>query len=558
MDISGSRCQEAKTIIDSLFEKYENDEYMISKTHNYICNQLPNILENWKENQTKRLIRNEELSIEQDNFIQSFLNDHHYFYVTTTDKFFYYDGLHYKYTSEDDIIHHILSSITFDRSLMSWKQKTRISIMKRIKENLLIKCIPESDTIQFVLNLLYPSIFSTRNEAKYFLCVLGDNLTKTHTQNTLIHYIDSKAKHFIRELNHMSQFFIGTSQLHTFKFKYHDHSYEECRILKINSAVSNETTWHTIIQHYGLDLICIACHYSYRYGSSDKFISKAINDRRLTNRAFYLKNNSPSQIVDNFISEFFEINNTNTYDQTTLLDANVLDIDNLRTPHVNWKEILYLWKLYLETKDLPPIMFLQTLKKTMIEKLDKHYKEEHDIFLSVSSKHLPSINSFLNFWNETTIYDDNESEFEIEELTVLYHKWCGTNKTPVSNLSNNQIIDLISHFFPNIEIDRDKYISGVCNKLWDKQLDIQTALDAMRETLRNNHEERRQSMRSMSPSCINVSIYDTYNFYCKYHTHSGEPNSMKVSKVYFEKYIFDTISEYITDNRFLSAEWYII
>ena len=79
MDVSGSRCQEAKTIIESLFQKYENDEYMISKTHNYICNQLPNILENWKENQTKRLIRNEELSIEQDNFIQSFLNDHHYF-----------------------------------------------------------------------------------------------------------------------------------------------------------------------------------------------------------------------------------------------------------------------------------------------------------------------------------------------------------------------------------------------------------------------------------------------------------------------------------------------
>ena len=37
-----------------------------------------------------------------------------------------------------------------------------------------------------------------------------------------------------------------------------------------------------------------------------------------------------------------------------------------------------------------------------------------------------------------------------------------------------------------------------------------------------------------------------------------KPNSMKVSKVYFEKYIFDTMSDYITDNRFLSAEWYIV
>lgn len=558
MDDSGSRCDESKRIIETLFQKYEGDEYMISKTHNYICNQMPNILENWKENQTKRLLRNEEMMTEQDSFIQTFLNSHHYFHVPTTDKFFYYDGLHYKYTSEDDIIHHILSSITFDRSLMSWKQKTKITIMKRIKENLLTKCIPESDTIQFVLNLLYPSVFSSRNQAKYFLCVLGDNLSKTNTQNTLIHYVDTKAKQFIRELNNMSQYFIGTSQLHTFKFKYHDHSYEDCRVIKINNAVSNENTWHNAIHHYGLDLICVACHYSNRYGSSDKFLSTSTNDRSLRNSAYYLKNNSATQIVDNFITDFFEVNNTTTYEQSTLLSTNELDIQHLRTPHVKWKEVQYLWKQYLESKDLPPIMFLQTLKTTMIEKLQKHYKEEHDIFVSVSSKHLPGINSFLKFWDETIVYDENESEFEIEELVVLYRKWCSHNKTPVSNLSNNQLIDLINHFFPNIEIDRDKYISGICNKLWDKHVDIQTSLDAMRDTLRMNHYERNASMRSMSPSSINVSIYDTYNFYCKYHTHKGEPDSLKVSKVYFEKYIFDNMSEFVTDNRFLSSEWYII
>ena len=86
-------------------------------------------------------------------------------------------------------------------------------------------------------------------------------------------------------------------------------------------------------------------------------LSKAINDRRLTNRAFYLKNNSPSQIVDNFISEFFEINNANTYDQTTTrcqcIRHRYYDL------HVNWKEILYLGKSELETKDLPPSCFFK-------------------------------------------------------------------------------------------------------------------------------------------------------------------------------------------------------
>ena len=171
---------------------------------------------------------------------------------------------------------------------------------------------------------------------------------------------------------------------------------------------------------------------------------------------------------------------------------------------------------------------------------------------------LANINSCSFIATDDLGRNKNESEFEIEELVVLYRKWCSHNKTTVSNLSNNQLIDLINHFFPNIEIDRDKYISGICNKLWDKHVDIQTSLDAMRETLRMNHYERNTTHRCMSPSSVNVSIYDTYNFYCKYHTHNGEPDTLKVSKVYFEKYIFDNMSEFITDNRFLSCEWYII
>ena len=85
---------------------------MISKTHNYICNQLPNILENWKENQTKRLIRNEELSIEQDNLSNRF-NDT--YFVQQLINLSRWSSLQ---MSEDDIIQRYLKRL-LDRSLMS-------------------------------------------------------------------------------------------------------------------------------------------------------------------------------------------------------------------------------------------------------------------------------------------------------------------------------------------------------------------------------------------------------------------------------------------------------
>ena len=53
--------------------------------------------------------------------------------------------------------------------------------MKRIKDNNLLKSVPESTTIQGVLDALYPCLFESKTEAKYFLCILGDALLKKNT-----------------------------------------------------------------------------------------------------------------------------------------------------------------------------------------------------------------------------------------------------------------------------------------------------------------------------------------------------------------------------------------
>lgn len=533
--------------INLIYTKYENNDYMLSKTHNYICNLLPNILNNIEKTHIERVNRMEELSNEQDEFIQSFLTNNQYFYIGTTEKFFFYDGLHYHLINEDDIIYNVLSTITRDTHLMSWKQRTKINIMKRIRENSLLKSIPESDTIQHVIDALYPTLFSTRTEAKYFLTIMGDNILRK--QNQLIHFISPKSKHFLQELNTVCQMLIGYGFSHTFKHKYHEHEYADCRILKINECVKNESVWTPIVSQYALDMICVACHYSIRYASADDYVYYSSNDDLLIHGVFYMKNTSPVELVQTFIREFLDINRNVDL-------VGVLNIDGqvYRSTQVTWKNMQYLWKQYLDSKNLPTILFMQNLKTILVENLGAYYKEDQDTFVGVSSRFLPAIQKFLQFWGETMAVDETESDLEIEELLVLFRKW--NEAAPAMN--DKQIIDLIIHFFPNVEIERDKYISKWRCVLWDKQLDIQIALAHLKETIREKYPQNAVGRSGTPQSNVNVSIYDAYLFYCKYFSNDDAVNKLKVSKSYFEKYVFENLEEYVIDSKFLSSIWYML
>jgi len=181
--------------VAAVYEKYKSNEYMEAKVYNFVVNQLASTLENIEKNHQERLQRIGELTTDQNVFIQSFLFYNRYFYHPSTENFFYYDGEHYLPYSEDNVIYNILSTISRDGNLMSWKQKTKVSIMKRIKDNHIYQSIPESATIQGVLGRLYPAVFSTKAAAKYFLTILGDNILKKET--SLIHIVSGSAKPLI-------------------------------------------------------------------------------------------------------------------------------------------------------------------------------------------------------------------------------------------------------------------------------------------------------------------------------------------------------------------------
>jgi hypothetical protein len=137
--------------LKELFEHYNSNEYMLQRIHTHVNNYLPNALKNELTNHVKRINRNHYLTNEQQIFIQVFLSKNQYYYLSNNGIFYEYDGKNYFIVKEDDIIHKLLSSISKERVLLDWKHKTKINVIKLIKDRSLLNSIPETDTIQNVL-----------------------------------------------------------------------------------------------------------------------------------------------------------------------------------------------------------------------------------------------------------------------------------------------------------------------------------------------------------------------------------------------------------------------
>jgi hypothetical protein len=493
-------------IVEESYELYKDEEYIQKYMHNFFTTQFKPMLENAQKNHQSRKTHNQEMTEEQEKFIHRFLNTNKYYYVQNNNRFIFYDEKHYILTSEDDVLHHILTEITKDNTLISWKQKTKVAIMKRIKENVLYKTIPNSETIQHVLDLFCPLLFQTKTEAKFFLTVLGDNLLKKN--GDIIHIITSKSKTFLSELNYCFQMLVGGNSTHTFRHKYHEHAYRLCRLIKINDLVKTETIWKHIMPHC-LDILAVCFHYSARYGNADEFIQHKNNDKTIANTILFLHNHSQETIVDMFISEYMypvsvSTSSINTYGE------------------ISWKAMQYLWKHFLDTHKLPAIIFQANLKQVLIDKWQKmenaSFNEPTEHFVGMFSKYLPSIQNFLQFWKDTMIYEPTEMDLELDEIAMLYCKYTNNN----ASITEKQVADFISHFLPDVEIENDKYVQNYKCLLWDKTEDILACL---------NDSDVSGSL---------FSIYDLYEKYCEKNYQQKKPSA---NKQYFEKFVSDIMNK---------------
>ena len=102
---------------------------------------------------------------------------------------------------------------------------------------------------------------------------------------------------------------------------------------------------------------------------------------------------------------------------------------------------------------------------------------------------------FIKFWESTintkicsnvNIFDN---ELEIDELASLFKSWTKENSNNISNgtISEENILKILIHFFPNIEIIEDKYVLNVTSKMWNKLKDIDNSFSYIKQLILTEH-----------------------------------------------------------------------
>ena len=551
--------------VKKLFEQYPNIK---QKIHHYIKNILPGVCENAFQQQKERQDRKNALEEKSDEFIEEFMAKTRFFYYSPTDLFFTYsDEKMYEVVKEDNIQHLILTTITSKYAeLMPWKYKIKIQLMKRIKENNVLKSIPESETIQDIIQLLVPSLFSTKDSAKYFLTVIGDIL---HKKKSFYYFIHSKTLlPLFKELSQECYKFFGINLLNHFKFKYYEHANDECRLIQMREISSSSLLCNFIDSARMINLFCVASHYSTRYVCGDSYLENYCNNYSVINYALYLKNNKGIEILQQFI-------------KTTTEECSGY--------HISWKNMLYLWKVFIEDEGIPNIFFNHSLKQMF----SMHFSElgieidsefnanlnslilntnvncEMDNFLikNRTSKHLPFVCNFISYWENNIIcYNNNsnafgeecdqeeEYEVEIDELLMLFNKSIKKSATTLlhSSASDKMLMGLIRHFYPDVIVEDDKYLIqvGIKPEIWNKQKEIEE-FNEYYKLLKNSQTSSQLNSLQM----ISHSLYSIYQSYCKYAFDKGYNI---ISKRWFEKYFISKYDIFLIDNTIVSSKWFKI
>lgn len=519
--------------LEKIIQQYKDNDYVYGRLTNYIEHLLPAALNNANEIHKQREERKTQLNADRDEFTTRFLHKNNYFYCSQTEIFLKYDGVHFVVYSEDDIQHQILTTISSEKCLREWKHKVNKNIIKRIKERSPLNAIPESATIQFVINMLCPSVFPTRNHVKYFLTIIGEGVsikTELKPDNNLTYIMSPNLTEIIREIGNKAYIYCGLPNIvNNIKYKYHDHTYSDCRLLFIENGNTLPRKKIMIPPSFGkhiIDLLCVSVHYARRYGTADKYLQQCI-EPKLVEHALFLSKNTQESIVNMFVEKSFTLCTSST---------------------INTKNMFFIWKKFLDEKAVPNIIFYETLKTLLKEKLK--YEEATDCFIGITSIHLPLVVNFMKFWEETMLETDdygmcndgeinanmNDHELEIDEVCCLFKGWSSVGK----NINDALILELIRHFYPEVVITENKYMYNLKSKLWNKRAEVLASLEQLKLDC------KKDELLSA------VSIYDAYNFYSTTNKHN-----LLASKQYFEKVTTSVLIDHVyLDGGVIMSTWW--
>ena len=433
----------------------------------------------------------------------------------------------------------------------SIRYKIKNKIIKSIQSRDILSSIPESRTIQNVIGLLYPALFRTRDHAKYFLTILGDVLLKKSAP--LIYFIPPLAKEFIKDLGGECYGLFGSGSnafAGAFKFKYYEHQYKDCRIVDIHAtaaaAASSSSSSSSSpasasapllrlshlpdLKSAVIDLFCVAAHYSHRFGSADGFLEHHCKTPEVATHARFLCERTDQQIISEFVEYATE----------------PASADH----EISMTNMLYLWKMYLSEFRLPTMFFAATLRAKLA---DYAGSTASDVFPHRTSRYLPVVSQFRQFWGEHCVVNDTEIELEIDELSTLFKDYAvasaaaaAATSAPLgsasASASDATLLGILRHFYPDVVIEDNKYILNVGCELWNKNAEINEYLEQFRDHC----------------VALNLSfpqpLYNAYEYYCGMCYLAAKRRI--ISKRYFEKYFVEEYAEYLDENGMITIKWW--
>ena len=493
--------------ITQLYDKHKKSPKTREKLTYYIEKQLPAVLDKYNAQEKRRIY----LERESKRYINSFLSNAElqYFYIKSTDTFIEYNGCDYKIIPEDNLWFKILNDITEKKTLLEWKQQIKSQIIEKIKNKKILVSIPESQTIQNMINFFTPILFSNKEKVKYFFAIVGDNILGKSSQNN--YFVQEKSKDFFEILENLSGYYFDNNLniTNNFKFKYRGQSYNTSRLIYFNNNIKNKSVWFSFMKENFLNFIVLCSHYSTRYVNAENYCLQRNNSFK--KEIYFLKNNTKEQVVNNFIQKY---------------------TDDCSGNKVHSTDMQFLWNMFLKEKNIENIIYKVELENILRNKLT--YNSGH--YLNINTSYEDKIKVFKTFFDKHIIYDDDD-ELEISEI----HKIFQNNNE--CNINENLLEELIGHY-TSYRSDDGKTIKNISCNLWNKQQEILEAF------------ENKFNKMEISQSVTNnyISIYDTYILYCKYSNNNNK--ILTVSKKYFEKYIIKLIpDEFISSNNILLTYW---
>ena len=462
----------------TLYEENSDNKEVQDKITSFICDRLPIEVVCWKKKLNK-----DKIMIEEKKFINDFLNDEskQFYYIEDSDMYIKYNNLNYVIINEDEILYLILSEISKNKLLLSQKQKIKNIIINEIKSNYFGIGIPESNTIQNIINYLYPVLFNTKSEAKYFLCILGDNILKKQTNINFI--VRNTYKIFVDHINNCFKDYY-TYDIHD-NFLYTPEkleSWENTRVLNFKSSIENQRFWQHFLDHNVLNLISVAMHYSQRYDNSEEYLSSKIEDKE---KILYLKHNSKKDVIEKF---------KNSY------------TSKKENEEISKNELYYLWQLFLIDENIP---YLFNKQETLIKFFDELNERKGNMYMNIYSEKLFVSRKFNDFW-KAFIKEDTGEVIELSEIFYFFKQ-----KTNIKTSSEREIVNMIQYFYPYIKILNNKYINNISCVLWNKK-----------ETIKNVVKDI--SSQIDISNLTNIKLYKKYCVYLK-----KNKNELVVNKTYF-------------------------